>query len=128
VKKISTGSCATAWDLEWETLMQIVPPDFQKHTAQKSPKHAISSEFFLQRGLSPSPDPCIPLDPIPCPNQALWIGLRVPRIAARFTSKRARSVLREKSLNKFKGSGGAGTSPDVLSRGFTLKLNHFKEF
>jgi len=63
--------------------------------------------FFLQRGLSPPLTP-LPLDPIPCPNQALWIRLCVPRIGARFTSKRARSVLREKPLNKFKGSGGAG--------------------
>jgi len=55
--------------------------DFQKNTAQNSPKHAISSEkffFFLGRGLA-----LPPMDSTPCPNEAFWMLLCIPQKSSR---------------------------------------------
>jgi len=55
------GTCPQ--NLEWVTLMQIIPQNF-KNTAQNSPKHAMSNEnsFFFWGGGHTSPQPNL-LDP-----------------------------------------------------------------
>ena len=61
-------------NLEWGTLMQIVPR-FSKNTAQNSPKHAISSERKIHFS---SPDPFTGGPQSSPPNQAFWVRLCVP--------------------------------------------------
>jgi len=81
-------------NLDWGTLMQIVPQIFQKYCSEFNETRHFKQKkfnFCLQRELAPdsveaaSPRLLPQRTPLLTPNQAFYIHLCVPRIPARFT-------------------------------------------